>query len=55
LFGNPRDEKLRRVIGRGSQVIYDIGCLRRHWGRILNVLSVTPEAYGKQTAILLEK
>ncbi len=40
--------------GPQSQVFYDIDYLRCHWGRILNVLSVTEEAYGYQTAILLE-
>jgi SAM-dependent methyltransferase len=34
---------------------YDIDYLSRHWGRILNILSVTPEAYGYQTAVLMEK
>jgi ubiquinone/menaquinone biosynthesis C-methylase UbiE len=45
------------TIGRGntSQVFYDIDYLQHHWGCILNVLSVTPEAYGYQTAIVLEK
>ena len=38
-----------------SQVFYDIDFLQRHWKRILDVLSVTPEAYGYQTAILLKK
>jgi ubiquinone/menaquinone biosynthesis C-methylase UbiE len=36
-------------------VYYDIDFLRRHWGNYLRVLSVTPEAYGYQTAIVLEK
>jgi ubiquinone/menaquinone biosynthesis C-methylase UbiE len=45
------------VLGRGpeSQVFYDIDYLDRHWGRMLNVLSITPEAYGYQTAIALVK
>jgi ubiquinone/menaquinone biosynthesis C-methylase UbiE len=45
------------TIGRGasSQVFYDVDYLRRHWGSMLTILSVTPEAYGYQTAILLEK
>jgi ubiquinone/menaquinone biosynthesis C-methylase UbiE len=45
------------VIFRGSdsQVFYDIAHLHQHWGRILNVLSITPEAYGYQTAIVLQK
>jgi SAM-dependent methyltransferase len=41
--------------GPNSQVFYDIDFLCQHWGHILDVLSVTPEAYGKQTAILLAK
>jgi ubiquinone/menaquinone biosynthesis C-methylase UbiE len=41
--------------GPDSQVFYDIDFLCRHWERILDVVSVTPEAYGYQTAILLEK
>ena len=45
------------VLGRGpeAQVFYDIDYLSRHWGRMLNVLSITPEAYVYQTAIVLEK
>jgi ubiquinone/menaquinone biosynthesis C-methylase UbiE len=38
-----------------SQVFYDIDFLHRHWEGILEVLSITPEAYGFQTAILLKK
>jgi SAM-dependent methyltransferase len=41
--------------GPNSQVFYDIMYLRQHWGRYMSVLSVTPEAYGYQTAIVLEK
>jgi SAM-dependent methyltransferase len=41
--------------GPQSQVFYDMDFLRRHWERILDVLSVTPEANGYQTAILLKK
>jgi hypothetical protein len=41
--------------GPESQVFYDIDFLRRHWERILDVLSVTREAYVYQTAILLGK
>jgi len=45
------------TIGRGpdSQVFYDIDYLDQHWGRSLNVVSITPEAYGYQTAIVLKK
>jgi ubiquinone/menaquinone biosynthesis C-methylase UbiE len=38
-----------------AQVFYDIDYLRKHWGNYLKVLSVTPEAYGYQTAVVLEK
>jgi SAM-dependent methyltransferase len=41
--------------GPQSQVFYDIDFLHRHWERILDVLSITPEAQGYQTAILLKK
>ena len=41
--------------GPQSHVFYDIDFLHRHWERILNVLSVIPEAHGYQTAILLKK
>lgn len=40
--------------GRGvSQVFYDVDFLRGHWGNYMRVLSVTPEAYGYQTAVIL--
>ena len=41
--------------GPGSIVFYDIDHLRQHWGRIFNIISVTPEAHGDQTAIVVEK
>jgi len=41
--------------GPQSQVFYDIDFLQRHWEGMLDVLSVTPEAYGYQTAILFKK
>jgi ubiquinone/menaquinone biosynthesis C-methylase UbiE len=41
--------------GPQSQVFYDIEFLRQHWGGMLDILSITPEAYGYQTAILLKK
>jgi ubiquinone/menaquinone biosynthesis C-methylase UbiE len=45
------------TIGRGpsSQVFYNADHLYQHWGRILKICSVNPEAYGYQTAIVLEK
>jgi len=39
----------------GAQVFYDRDYLCRNWGRFLKILSVSPGAYGHQTAILLEK
>jgi hypothetical protein len=41
--------------GPAAQVFYDIDYLRKHWGRMLNIISITPEAYGYQTAIVMEK
>lgn len=38
-----------------SQVFYDIDFLRGHWGNYMEVLSVTPEAYGYQTAVILKR
>lgn len=38
-----------------SQVFYDIDYLRQRWGRIFKIKSIIPEAYGYQTALLLEK
>jgi ubiquinone/menaquinone biosynthesis C-methylase UbiE len=63
LISYDRQEKLLNVnfdmfvIGRGpdAQVFYDVDYLVQHWGSILNVLSITPEAYGYQTAIVLAK
>jgi SAM-dependent methyltransferase len=40
---------------KGDQVFYDSERLREHWGRWLEVLSVNPEAYGYQTAMILRK
>ena len=41
--------------GPESQVFYEIDYLHQHWGRMLDVLSINPEAYGYQTAIVLAK
>jgi SAM-dependent methyltransferase len=38
-----------------AQVFHHTRYIRKHWGRYLQVLSITPEAYGKQTAVLLQK
>jgi SAM-dependent methyltransferase len=50
---------INRAPGEGSygqaQVFYDIDYLRQHWGNYLKIISITPEAYGYQTAVLLEK
>ena len=45
------------TIGRfmRSQVFYDTDSLVKSWNRFFDVLSVTPEAYGFQTAVLLQK
>jgi ubiquinone/menaquinone biosynthesis C-methylase UbiE len=41
------------------QVFYDVEYLRQHWGRVLKIISFTPEAYSGglcfQTAVLMEK
>jgi ubiquinone/menaquinone biosynthesis C-methylase UbiE len=41
--------------GAASQVFYDIDYLRQYWGRILRVISINPEAYDHQTAVLMTK
>jgi SAM-dependent methyltransferase len=41
--------------GPQSQVFYDIDFLHRNLERIMDVLSITPEAQGYQTAVLLKK
>jgi SAM-dependent methyltransferase len=41
--------------GFDAQVFYDIDFIRQKWGRMLNIISITPEAYADQTAILLSK
>jgi ubiquinone/menaquinone biosynthesis C-methylase UbiE len=50
---------INRTPGEGregqAQVFYDTDYLRNHWGNYLRVVSITPAAYGYQTAILLEK
>jgi SAM-dependent methyltransferase len=38
-----------------SQVFYDAEHLAKKWSRLVRVLSVTPMAYGYQTALLLQK
>jgi SAM-dependent methyltransferase len=41
--------------GPESDVFYDVDHLSQHWGRIFNIISITPEAHGYQTAIVVEK
>jgi hypothetical protein len=41
--------------GANCQVFYDIEYLCKHWGRLLKIVSVVPEAYWFQTAVLMEK
>jgi ubiquinone/menaquinone biosynthesis C-methylase UbiE len=45
------------TISRGpdSQVFYDVDYLRRHWGGMMKVLTVKQEAFGYQTALVLQK
>ena len=54
-FGSRNFAMFTMFRGAESQVFYDIDFLRQHWGRFLNVLSITPEAYSYQTALVLEK
>jgi hypothetical protein len=44
----------KQDVASGEKVFYDIDFLRQHWGRFLNVLSVIPEAYSYQRALVLE-
>lgn len=50
---------LDRTPGEGSlgqaQVFYKSEYLRRHWGQYLKVVSITPESYWYQSAVLLER
>lgn len=36
-------------------VFYNIDYLRQYWGRMLHIVSITPEAYGYQTAVVLKR
>jgi SAM-dependent methyltransferase len=38
-----------------AQVFYDIDYLQQHWGNYLEIISIHPEVYGDQTAILMKK
>ena len=50
---------INRTPGQGgpgqAQVFYRRDYVRRHWGLYLNVVSLTPERYDIQTAVLLER
>jgi hypothetical protein len=50
---------INRVPGPGfpgqAQVFYDIDYLQQHWGNYLEIISIHPEVYGPQTAILMKK
>jgi ubiquinone/menaquinone biosynthesis C-methylase UbiE len=50
---------INRAPGPGApgqaQVFYDIDYLQQHWGNYLEIISIHPEAYGHQTAILMKK
>ncbi len=41
--------------GVGSNVFYNSAFIRRHWGRFVEVLSITPRAHGYQTAVVLTR
>ena len=49
---------INRAPGPGApeqaQVFYDIDYLQQHWGNYLEIISIHPEAYGHQTAILIK-
>jgi hypothetical protein len=38
-----------------AQVFHDIDYLKQHWGNYLEIVSIHPETYGYQTAILMKK
>ena len=40
---------------KNTQVYYDLEWLRAHWGRWMELVSVTEEAYGFQTALVFRK
>ena len=40
---------------KGAQVFYDLEFLRSHWGRLLEIVTTTEEAYGYQTAVVMRK
>ena len=50
---------INRTPGPGAkgeaQVFYHSSYLRKHWGRFMKVLDIVPEAYGFQSAVLLQK
>ena len=50
---------INRAPGPGAEgqahVFYDIDYLQQHWGNYLEIISIQPEVYGKQTAVLMKK
>ena len=40
---------------RGAMVFYHRDYLKRHWGQELTLRSIVPEAYGYQSAVVLQK
>jgi hypothetical protein len=50
---------INRAPGAGiegeAQVFHHTSFIRNHWSRYLQVLSITPGAYGYQSAVLLQK
>ena len=57
IYNQMRNTSAMLVVGRdsSSQVFYDIEYFRRHLSHIYDVLSITEEAYGYQTAILVTR
>lgn len=62
-YANLRAEFAKFVVDRApgpghpgqAQVYYHSAYLRKHWGSYFDVLSITPEAFGFQTAVVLGK
>jgi SAM-dependent methyltransferase len=50
---------INRTPGPGArgqaQVFYHSEFILRHWGSLLKVVSIHPEAYGSQSAVVMEK
>jgi hypothetical protein len=55
-FVGTRDRMLAlRRSPQDAMVFFHRDYLREHWGRELMLISITPEAYGFQSAVLLSK